>query len=80
MLSVTKIFRFEMAHALYGYAGKCKNIHGHSYVLHVTVTSLVNKQGSLPAPGLIFDFKDLKKIVDDLILQNLDHQLVFSGT
>ncbi|MBK7734574.1 MAG: 6-carboxytetrahydropterin synthase [Chitinophagaceae bacterium] len=80
MLSVTKIFRFEMAHALYGYAGKCKNIHGHSYVLHVTVTSSVNKQGYLPAPGLIFDFKDLKKIVDDLILQKLDHQLVLSGT
>ena len=80
MLSVTKIFRFEMAHALYGYAGKCKNIHGHSYVLHVTVTSSVNQQGYLPAPGLIFDFKDLKKIVDDLILQKLEHQLVLSGT
>lgn len=80
MLSVTKIFRFEMAHALFGYDGKCKNIHGHSYVLHVTVKSSDNKHGYLPAPGLIFDFKDLKKIVDDLILQKLDHQLVLSST
>lgn len=80
MLSVTKIFRSEMAHALYGYAGKCKNIHGHSYVLHVTVQGSGTPDGYLPAPGLIFDFKDLKKIVDDLILQKLDHQLVLSET
>ncbi len=38
MLQITKIFRFEMAHAVFGYAGKCSHIHGHSYVLHVTIT------------------------------------------
>ncbi|MBK6977151.1 MAG: 6-carboxytetrahydropterin synthase [Cytophagaceae bacterium] len=36
---------------------KMQNIHGHSYVLHVTVTSSVNKQGYLPAPGLILILK-----------------------
>ena len=38
MIKITKIVHFEMAHAIYGYNGRCKNIHGHSYELHVTVT------------------------------------------
>ena len=41
MLLLTKIFDFETAHAIDGYNGMCKNIHGHSYELHVTVGSLV---------------------------------------
>ena len=42
MLKLTKIFHFEMAHAIHGYAGACKHIHGHSYELHVTVTEKIN--------------------------------------
>ena len=36
-IRITKKFEFEAGHALYGYDGKCKNIHGHSYKLWVTV-------------------------------------------
>ena len=36
-IRITKKFRFEAAHALYGYDGKCKNIHGHNYKLFVTI-------------------------------------------
>ena len=35
-IRITKEFRYEGAHALYNYDGKCKNIHGHSYILYVT--------------------------------------------
>lgn len=38
IIRVTKEFRFEMAHALFGYDGPCKDIHGHSYKLSVTVS------------------------------------------
>ena len=37
MIRITKIFSFETAHVLYGYDGKCKNVHGHSYKLFVTL-------------------------------------------
>ena len=37
LIRITKKFDFETGHALYGYDGKCKNIHGHSYKLFVTV-------------------------------------------
>ena len=36
-IRITKKFAFETGHALYGYDGKCKNVHGHSYKLSVTV-------------------------------------------
>lgn len=78
MLQVTKIFRFETAHALYGYAGSCRFIHGHSYVLHVTVRSVQQEDVYLPAPGILLDFKQLKKLVQETVIMHLDHQLVLS--
>jgi 6-pyruvoyltetrahydropterin/6-carboxytetrahydropterin synthase len=78
MLQVTKIFRFEMAHAIVGYEGPCKNIHGHSYELHVTTTTSDKNDRYLPAPGFVIDFKDLKRIVQHTVIQKLDHKLVLS--
>jgi 6-pyruvoyltetrahydropterin/6-carboxytetrahydropterin synthase len=71
MLSVTKIFTFEAAHAISDYDGACKNIHGHSYKLHVTVTSKKDLTNSM-----VIDFKQLKKIVQQAILNDYDHALI----
>jgi len=79
MLQVTKIFRFETAHAIHGYNGHCKNIHGHSYVLHVTVGAEIEDSAYLPKPGFILDFKDLKKWVNEIIIQEFDHCLILSA-
>lgn len=79
MLSVTKIFRFEMAHALYGYQGACSNIHGHSYVLHVTVQEGGNRDSYLPPPGFMVDFKQLKHIVIQEVISEMDHMLYLSA-
>lgn len=78
MLRVTKIFRFETAHAIHGYQGSCKNIHGHSYVLHVTVRQAVNQAGYLPPPGFVIDFKQLKKVVQSTVVEHFDHRILLS--
>ena len=78
MLQLTKIFHFEMAHAIYGYIGNCKNIHGHSYKLHVTVKPAIPGQEYIPAPGLILDFKELKHLVNSIIIEKFDHKLLLS--
>jgi 6-pyruvoyltetrahydropterin/6-carboxytetrahydropterin synthase len=78
MLRVTKIFRFETAHAIHGYAGSCRNIHGHSYVLHVTVQLAEPASGFLPAPGFVMDFKDLKRIVNTQVVDHFDHRIILS--
>ena len=77
MIQLTKVFHFETAHAIHGYNGQCKNIHGHSYELHVTIGSNGGKEGFIPAPGFIFDFKDLKKAGTEIV-DTLDHKIVLS--
>ena len=78
MLQITKIFRFEMAHAINGYPGKCKDIHGHSYELHVTVAPVSMSQHLIPGTGLVMHFKELKAIVNECVVQPFDHRLVLS--
>ena len=67
-----------MAHAIHGYQGACKNIHGHSYELHVTLgTSSVQKE-YIPSPGFIIDFKQIKNLVNTTVIEKFDHSLVLS--
>lgn len=67
-----------MAHALKGYDGPCRNIHGHSYELCVTITGTpVTDPGSTKL-GMVMDFGDLKKIVKRSIIDEFDHALVLN--
>lgn len=77
-IRLTKEFRFEMAHALWNYDGLCKNIHGHSYVLFVTVIGEPITDKANPKLGMVMDFGDLKEIVAEEIVDQLDHALVIS--
>ena len=79
VIRVTKEFNFEMAHALYGYNGPCKNIHGHSYNLSVTLIGNVINEKENPINGMVIDFTDLKKIVQNSIISELDHTLILNG-
>ncbi|NCO56091.1 MAG: 6-carboxytetrahydropterin synthase QueD [Bacteroidetes bacterium CG02_land_8_20_14_3_00_31_25] len=75
---VTKEFKFEMAHALWNYDGLCKNIHGHSYILYVTVLGEPIADNNNKKLGMVIDFGDLKKIVNQVIVTDMDHSLVVS--
>ena len=77
-IRITKKFRFEAAHALYGYDGKCKNIHGHNYNLFVTVIGVPIKNKSNVKLGMVMDFGDLKEIVNNEIIEKFDHSVIFN--
>jgi len=77
-IRITKQFSFETGHALHGYDGKCKNIHGHSYRLDVTVIGKPVADESNPKCGMVIDFSDLKKIPKDEIVDVFDHATVFN--
>lgn len=77
-IRITKEFRWEMAHALWNYDGLCKNIHGHSYILQVAVSGEPISDTSSPKLGMVMDFGDLKKIVNKVIVDIMDHSLVIS--
>jgi 6-pyruvoyltetrahydropterin/6-carboxytetrahydropterin synthase len=78
-IRITKQFNFETGHALYGYDGKCKNVHGHSYKLSVTVIGTPIGDTSHVKYGMVIDFGDLKKIVNEEIVDVFDHATVFNG-
>jgi len=77
-IRITKQFTFETAHALYGYDGKCKNIHGHSYKLDVTVIGQPIADTSNVKCGMVIDFGDLKKIVKAEVVDVMDHAIVLN--
>nr|WP_321221418.1 6-carboxytetrahydropterin synthase [uncultured Psychroserpens sp.] len=77
-IRITKQFSFETGHALYGYDGKCKNVHGHSYRLDVTVIGKPISDASNVKFGMVIDFSDLKKIVKEEIVDVFDHATVFN--
>jgi len=77
-IRITKQFSFETGHALYGYDGKCKNVHGHSYRLNVTVIGNPISDASNVKFGMVIDFSDLKKIVKEEIVNIFDHATVFN--
>jgi len=78
IIRVTKSFNFETAHALYGYDGKCKNIHGHSYKLYVTVKGTPIADNSNPKFGMVIDFGDIKKIVKAEVVDLFDHAILLN--
>ena len=79
-IRITKQFSFETGHALYGYDGKCKNVHGHSYKLSVTVIGTPITDRDNVKFGMVIDFTDLKKIVKEEIVDQFDHATVFNET
>ncbi|GHT16000.1 6-carboxytetrahydropterin synthase QueD [Bacteroidia bacterium] len=76
MITITKEFSFEMSHQLEGYNGKCKNIHGHSYRLFVSVRGTPIADAAHPHYGMVMDFAALKLIVNQQVISIFDHSLV----
>ncbi len=65
-----KRFHFHSAHYLPSYKGKCEKLHGHTYRLEVTV------EGEPDSEGMIIDFGELKRIVNEEVISKLDHTLI----
>jgi 6-pyruvoyltetrahydropterin/6-carboxytetrahydropterin synthase len=77
-IRITKKFSFETGHALYGYDGKCKNVHGHSYKLWVTVIGKPMETINHVKLGMVMDFDDLKRIIKEEIVDLFDHATIFN--
>lgn len=80
IIRLTKEFSFEAAHALGGYDGPCREIHGHSYRLFVTIKGTPSTDPMNPKQGMVMDFGVLKKIVNEEIISRFDHALVLRST
>lgn len=79
-VKVTKEVTFDCAHMLSGHDGLCKNLHGHTYKVHVTVmgTPLTSDE-SRSSDSMVIDFKHLNRAIEDTIISNFDHAIIFSS-
>jgi len=77
-IRITKRFTFEMAHALLGHDGLCKNIHGHSYILWITLRGEPMNDVNNPKNGMLMDFSELNKTIKEHIIHKFDHALVLN--
>ncbi len=66
-MRVSRDFRFEAAHRLEDYDGRCEALHGHSWKLRVTVSAPVGED------GLAYDFVKLADEVNEKVISVLDH-------
>lgn len=80
MIRLTKEFSYEMAHTLVGYDGPCREIHGHSYRLFVTVCGEPEQNPRSPKFGMVMDFGELKRIVRERVVDRYDHAMVVRQT
>ena len=71
---INKKFKFDAAHLLPNHKGQCKNLHGHTYKLIVTCKGTMQNIGT--SEGMIIDFSDLKKIIEDEIIKKFDHAFI----
>ena len=74
-MKVTKTMRFDAAHVLTNHQGMCKNLHGHTYRVDVTVA-----QEPSDTKDMVIDFKDLKLVCEELILSRFDHAFIYDET
>lgn len=68
MQTIKRQIQFDSAHMLSGYAGKCANLHGHTYTGEVTIT------GGLDQIGMVLDYNEVKRVIDEY-----DHATLFSS-
>ena len=94
MIKVTKEFNWDCAHLLDGHRGLCKNLHGHTYKMEVTAQRALRKslRDALssdtspsevstcgPDEGMVLDFKELKNIVNELVVVQADHAFIYNS-
>ena len=75
MMKVTKTMHFDAAHVLTNHQGMCRNLHGHTYRVDVTVA-----QEPSDTKDMVIDFKDLKLVCEELILSRFDHAFIYDKT
>ena len=76
LIRLTRVFHFDMAHVLLDYPGKCKNIHGHTYKLEVTVKGILCNEEYSSKKGMLIDFSDFKNLIQNEIITVWDHALM----
>ncbi|MXS85714.1 6-carboxytetrahydropterin synthase QueD [Nitrosomonas sp. HPC101] len=77
---ITRKFEFDAGHRISTHQSQCRNLHGHRYVLEVTISGGIITDTGAPEQGMVMDFSDVKRIIREALVDQWDHAfLVYAG-
>lgn len=72
-MEITRRLEFDAGHRIPNHEGQCRHIHGHRYVIEVTLLGDVLNHQGYADDGMVLDFGDIKKLANELIVSKWDH-------
>ena len=72
-IDITRRLEFDAGHRIPNHGGQCRHMHGHRYVIDVTLRGTVFEHQGYSDDGMVLDFGDIKKITSELIVNQWDH-------
>ncbi len=73
MLTITRKLEFDAGHRIPDHNSQCRNLHGHRYALHITLTGKLVEQAGRPDTGMLMDFSDIKALANQHLVDLWDH-------
>jgi 6-pyruvoyltetrahydropterin/6-carboxytetrahydropterin synthase len=70
---ITRKFEFDAGHRISTHASKCRNLHGHRYVLEITLSGCIIADADVPEQGMVMDFSEVKRIAQEALVEQWDH-------
>lgn len=77
MISITRQFEWDMGHRVTNHMSLCKNPHGHRYRLLIEISGDIKNKNDKPDQGMVLDFGDLKGLINEEIVDKLDHSFMY---
>jgi len=73
MLTITRKLEFDAGHRIPNHKSECRNVHGHRYVMHITLTGRVQEKKGGSSEGMLMDFSDVKRLAEAHLVSHWDH-------
>lgn len=73
MLTITRKLEFDAGHRIPNHKSECRNVHGHRYVMHITLTGTVQEKKGTSSEGMLMDFSDVKRLAETHLVSHWDH-------
>lgn len=75
-IQITRRVEFDAGHRLPAHYGQCRNMHGHRYVLEVSLTGKVTDHSGESKAGMLMDFSSIKTIINEVVVSKWDHAFI----
>lgn len=72
-MRITRRLEFDAGHRIPDHASQCRHLHGHRYVIEITLTGEIIQADGNPANGMVMDFGDIKRIAKTHLVDQWDH-------